>query len=201
VGSESRSPFAARARTRALRLGERQQPFRFDPAQLLADLSSRFRLRHCTHVGRGVRVLGDIWLPGQGEVWLGDGVVLDAREAPIEFKAWAGSTLKIGNDTYIGGGTSIELRRSVVIGARVRVGSYCKILDSHLHHFAGSHQEPPPSTPTVVEDDVVIGARSILLAGAHVGARATLDPGTVVKRRIEAGAVAGGVPARVRARP
>lgn len=189
MGSESRTPFA-----------ERWQPFRFDPAELLADLSSRFRLRHCTHVGHGVRVLGEVCFPGQGEVWLGDRVVLDARDAPIEFKAWAGSTLVIGADTYVGGGTSIELRRSVTIGARVQIGSYCKILDSHLHHFAGNHQEPPASTPVAVEDDVVIGARSILLAGAHVGARAVLDPGTVVKRRIEPGAIAGGVPARVRGR-
>ncbi len=186
---ESRAPFA-----------EGWQPLRHGPAQLLADLGSRFRLRHCTHVGRGVRVLGDIFFPGQGEVWLGDRVVLDASEAPIELKSWAGATLVIGDDTYIGGGTSIELRRSVTIGARVWMGGYCKILDSHFHHFIGSHQEPPPSTPVVIEDDVVIGARSILLPGTQVGARAILDPGTVVKRRIDAGVIAGGVPARVRGR-
>jgi acetyltransferase-like isoleucine patch superfamily enzyme len=145
-------------------------------------------------------VLGDIWLPGQGEICIGDGVVLDATEAPIEFKAWAGATLTIGEGTYIGGGTSIELRRSVTIGARVRIGAFCKILDNHHHHYSGNHQEPPASTPTVVEDDVVLGVRSILLAGAHVGARATIEPGAVVNRRIEPGVIAGGVPARVRGR-
>jgi acetyltransferase-like isoleucine patch superfamily enzyme len=167
---------------------------------LLAELIGRFRLRHCTRVGRGVRAFGNVWFPEEGEVWLGDRVVLDAREAPIELRAGAGSTLMIGDDTYIGGGTAIELRGSVKIGARVSIGPYCKMLDNDMHQFTGTRHDSPGSTPIVIEDDVTLGERTILLPGAYIGARATVEPGTVVKRRIAAGAIVGGVPARERSR-
>lgn len=176
-------------------------PVRFDPRDLLAQLTARLRLYPCNHVGRGVRVFGNICFPSDGEIWLGDRVVLDAREAPIEFNAGAGATLVVGDDTYIGGGTAIELRCSVKIGARVRIGPYCKMLDNDHHQFTGTRHDSPASSPIVIEDDVTLGERSILLPGAHIGAGATVEPGTVIKRRIDPGVIVGGVPARVRGRP
>jgi galactoside O-acetyltransferase len=51
--------------------------------------------------------------------------------------------------------------------------------------------------PVVIEDDVWIGCRSIVLKGVRIGRGAVIAAGSVVTKDIPAGAIAGGVPARV----
>ena len=54
----------------------------------------------------------------------------------------------------------------------------------------------PQAKPVAIGDSAIIGTRSILLPGAELGAGVRLLDDTVVSRRIPAGIVAGGVPAR-----
>ena len=80
----------------------------------------------------------------------------------------------------------------------MRIGEFCKVLDNARH--AVRDGERPPSSPVVIEDDVVVGDHAILLPGAFVGRGATVMPDTVVTRRVAPGQVASGVPAIVRER-
>ena len=70
---------------------------------------------------------------------------------------------------------------------------------------------PPASTPrrfasfpaptaahaVVIEDDVFIGARSIVLKGVRIGAGAVVGAGSVVSRDVPAGSIVAGNPAVV----
>ena len=50
--------------------------------------------------------------------------------------------------------------------------------------------------PIVIDDDVLIGARCIILKGVHIGARSIVGAGSVVTGDIPAGEIWAGNPAR-----
>lgn len=114
------------------------------------------------------------------------------------------ATILIGEDTGISG-TIISARKSIVIGKRVLIGSGCLITDSD-HHPANiddvsSRRHAVPrskdTSPISIEDDVFIGARSILLKGVTIGRGSVIAAGSVVTKSIPAGVIAGGNPCSV----
>ena len=163
-------------------------------------LASRFQLRHCAEVGPGTLAHGRLYIRGGGRIRLGARVVLDGRRTPIELHVGAGAELVIDDDVHIEGGTSIEALQRVHIGARSHVGGFCKLLDNHFHQVNGNRLERPSSVPVEVDEEVVLGARSILLPGAHLGAGTVVHSGTVVSRRFPPGVELSGVPASARRR-
>ena len=54
-----------------------------------------------------------------------------------------------------------------------------------------------PEKPIVIEDDVWIGARVIILPGVHIGTGAVVGAGAVVTKDVPDYAVVGGNPARI----
>ena len=57
--------------------------------------------------------------------------------------------------------------------------------------------EPASATPVVIEDDVLLGANSVVIEGCRVGKGAVVAAGAVVTEDVPAGAVVAGCPARV----
>ena len=55
----------------------------------------------------------------------------------------------------------------------------------------------PITKPIVIEDDVLIGARSIVLKGVTIGARSIIGAGSVVTKSIPADCIAAGNPCKV----
>ena len=168
---------------------------------LLADVldwMSAYHLRRRAGVGRDVVVRGGLWIRGPGRIEIGDRVVLDGATAPIELHVGPGAVIALGDDVYIGGGTSIEAQKAVTIGLRSRVGRFVKIIDNHFHNAAGKRNERPPSVPVVIEDDVELGPRAILLPGAHLGRGTRVVAGSVVTRRVPPFSLVSGVPAILR---
>lgn len=160
----------------------------------------RHKLRACVAVGEGTNARGVVWVHGGGAVRLGARVRLDAHIAPIELHAGPSGEIVIGDDVWIAGGVSIEAEHSVRIGARCRIGAFTKILDTHYHRLEGDRREQAPPSSVVVEDDVEIGPRSLLLPRAWVGRGSILRAGTVLTRRFPPASLVAGVPAAVRRR-
>jgi acetyltransferase-like isoleucine patch superfamily enzyme len=158
-------------------------------------LATAYKLRDCAVVGAGARVLGRVWIHGEGRIVIGQGVLLDGTRAPIELHTEPGAELVIGDDAIVEGGTSIEATLAVTIGARAHVGMYCKMMDNHFHALV-ERDERPPARAVIVEEDVELGPHVMLVAGAHVGRGAIVEAWTVVGRSIEPNAVARGNPAR-----
>ncbi|MCL2013134.1 MAG: acetyltransferase [Cystobacterineae bacterium] len=157
---------------------------------------SRWKLRRCTRVGHGTRVLGKIWVHGRGKIYVGDHVFFDARNAPIELHAKTHATLYIGNGCLIEGGSSLEAVDSISLGENCHLGPFVKLMDNHQHQTTGNRQERPSSNPIVLEQNVKVGAHSILLPGAQLGEGTLLEAHTVVSRKIPAGAHLQGNPPR-----
>lgn len=107
--------------------------------------------------------------------------------------------IEIGDDVGLSGCT-IAASKSIKIGNRVLVGSGALITDSDAHALeaeARAHGEPGASAPVVIEDDVFIGARAIILKGVTLGRACVVGAGAVVAKDVPAGAIVAGNPARV----
>ena len=135
---------------------------------------------------------------GEGVVRIGHRVHFDASIARIELHALRGGEIVIDDDAWLESGVSIEALCSVHIGARTRIAPFVKIIDGHFHTLEGSRHDRPTPSAVVVEEDVFIGPRAVLLPRAHVGRGSVLRAGTVLTRRFPPGVIIGGAPAVVR---
>jgi acetyltransferase-like isoleucine patch superfamily enzyme len=80
----------------------------------------------------------------------------------------------------------------------VTVGSYCFV--AHEVVIGGSPWAAPgrwddASAPIAIGDDVWIGARAVVLAGARIGPGAIVGAGAVVAGEVAPGAIVAGNPA------
>lgn len=106
----------------------------------------------------------------------------------------------IGEDVGMCGAT-IVCSESVVIGDRVMLGANCAITDTDSHPIdvprRRFRRDGVRTAPVRIEDDVLIGANSIVLKGVTIGARSVIGAGSVVTKSVPAGTVCAGNPARV----
>ena len=143
---------------------------------------------------------GKVWVHGRGRVYVGNDVRFVGSPTPIELHAIKDeSEIHIGDGVVIEPGVSIECDHSVRIESGSRIGAYVKMMDTHFHEL-GDRSTRPEAIELVIGAGSVVGARAILLAGSALGAGAMVAPGTVVTRRIPAGASVEGLPARLTAK-
>lgn len=110
-----------------------------------------------------------------------------------------GAMLEIGDDVGISGAT-ISASRSIRIGNRVLIGSGVMITDSDAHPLEPGKRSGDALTqvaPVIVEDDVFIGARAIILKGVRIGRGSVIGAGSVVSKDIPAHVIAAGNPCKV----
>ncbi len=165
--------------------------------EIARGLRTRVKLRNCASLGQGVEVRGRVVVHGKGRVVIGDRVVLDGVLAPIELLAGPEGEILIGSDVHVGPGVSLEARKCISVGARSRLGPFAKLLDNHLHRVDGNRNSRPASTPVVLEEEVLVGARAVILPGARLGRGCTVGAATVVSRPVPAGRMIRGAPPRI----
>lgn len=110
-----------------------------------------------------------------------------------------GARIVIGDDVGVSGAT-ISAAQSIMIGNRVLIGSGALITDSDAHAIDPEDRAAgrgPVIKPVVIEDDVFIGARAIVLKGVTIGRGSVIGAGAVVTRNVPAYSVAAGNPCRV----
>lgn len=107
--------------------------------------------------------------------------------------------VSIGNNVGISGAT-ISARKSISIGNNVLIGSGALISDNDAHPLHPDHRDDPSYTacaPVNIEDDVFIGARSIILKGVTLGRGSVVGAGSVVSRNVPEMTIVAGNPAQV----
>jgi acetyltransferase-like isoleucine patch superfamily enzyme len=89
--------------------------------------------------------------------------------------------LSIGKGTYLNRNVHIVVGESVSIGRRTKIGWDVVILDTDLHGHSG---QPAVAKPVVIEDDVWIGCRALILKGVRIGRGAVIGAGAIVTKDV-----------------
>lgn len=140
---------------------------------------------------RGVRI-DRPWLVRMGErcviqsdVWLSVGS--------------SSGVLEVGDHTFMGRGVEIEVSLSVRIGRGGLIAPGVYITDHNHQTTLGPPMFERPCNAAAVDigADVWIGANSIILPGVTIGDGAIVAAGAVVRTNVPAGAIVGGIPARI----
>lgn len=183
---------------------------------------NRFKFRyHQIQFGQNMQVYNRIYLkihPGS-TVTIGDDFVFTSGDAhnPLSrnlcgciYTAFPHSTISIGNETGISS-ACLWANTKISIGNRVSIGADCMLLDTDAHNLdykirnSGMRDENGVSidrqtaatAPIVIEDDVLIGTRCIVLKGVTIGARSVIGSGSVVIHSIPSDCIAAGNPCKV----
>lgn len=177
-----------------------------------------FRIIGITY-GKNMRVFDKIYIHGNGNITIGDNFVFTSGAGinpicrnilgalSVPFK---NSQIIIGNNVGISS-ACLWAKERIVIGNNVNIGGSCMILDNDAHphdyikrrndycEYVGleKYSHEIPTLPIVIEDDVWIGAHSLILKGVRIGARSIIAAGSVVTSDIPSDSIAGGNPAKV----
>jgi maltose O-acetyltransferase len=131
-----------------------------------------------------------------GRLIVGDRVLLFSTTVPTELSVEG--TLEIGERTFINYGCSIGATHLIRIGAGCSIGPHVMLMDNDFHRLEPERRdEHPESKPIILEENVWLGARVIVLKGVTIGTGSVIGAGSVVTRDVPARSVAVGLPARV----
>jgi len=108
------------------------------------------------------------------------------------------AVLEIGDKTYINHDSEIRCREHISIGNNVSIAYNVLMQDSDYHTMCDElGNEKPQTLPIVIEDDVWIGAKAIILKGVTLGKGCVVAAGSVVTKSAPAYSLIGGNPARI----
>lgn len=159
---------------------------------------ARWQLRHADLVGDRVRLRGRPAVSNWGRLMIGDRVQLVSTVATLELVTMPGGTLDIRERAFINYGCQIAASNLIRIGRRCLLGTHVMLTDNGFHRLEPERRlERPASAPVVLEDNVWLGARVIVLPGVTVGRDSAVAAGSIVTRDIPSRALAAGIPARV----
>lgn len=161
-------------------------------------------------LGRNVQIPGKLNLvtSGNNVIGIGDNFYFSSGDAvnPISSNLQGaiylenGASLKIENNVGMSS-TRMWIHDSVTIGDNVKIGAFVLITDTDAYPMdymvRRTSNEGTKSAPIVIEDDVWVGAHSIILKGVTIGARSIIGAGSVVTKSIPADCVAAGNPCKV----
>lgn len=110
-----------------------------------------------------------------------------------------GAQILIGNHVGVSGCT-ISAGAKIVIGDYVMIGSGAIITDGDAHQVdpvKRRKEELGLRKPVVIEENVFIGARAIILKGVTIGHDSTIGAGAVVSKSVPPNCVVAGNPAKI----
>lgn len=110
-------------------------------------------------------------------------------ESGIRFELQPGSRLEIGKGSYLNRNVHIVVGQLVSIGRRTKIGWDTVIMDTDLHGHSG---QPAAPRPVIIEDDVWIGCRVLILKGVRIGRGAIIAAGAIVTKDVPPHTVVAG---------
>jgi maltose O-acetyltransferase len=119
----------------------------------------------------------------------------------IESNAYIADGIGITIGTNSGIGINAVIQRYVSIGNNVIMGRDVLVMTNE-HEYSNPlvpilQQGAREPSPVIIEDDVYIGSRVIILPGVKIGKGSILGAGAVIASNVEPYSIVGGVPAKL----
>jgi acetyltransferase-like isoleucine patch superfamily enzyme len=132
---------------------------------------------YCRRYGRRVRTGVFIhWVQGKGDIIRGDDVMLDGKSSfSFATHFTPRPTLIVGDRSSIGHNSRLSVGKQITIGRDCMIAPVVWMLDWNGHptapeaRLAGLAPSADEVRPVVIEDNVWIGSRSIILPGVSIG--------------------------------
>ena len=109
--------------------------------------------------------------------------------------------IEIGRKSNIGPQCALSSSNEIVLGEHLLMGAHCYIgggfYRSERTDIPMIEQGAYSRGPVIIEDDVWLGAGTIVLDGVHIGKGCIVGAGAVVTKNLPEYSVAVGTPARV----
>jgi acetyltransferase-like isoleucine patch superfamily enzyme len=102
-------------------------------------------------------------------------------EPGVRFELYPGSKIRIGKGVYLNRNVHIVAVAEVSIAWGTKIGWDVVIMDSDLHGHSG---RPTMAKPVVIEENVWIGCRAVILKGVRIGRGAVIAAGAIVTRDV-----------------
>jgi acetyltransferase-like isoleucine patch superfamily enzyme len=167
---------------------------------------------------KNITIKGKVYISGRPlidirdgcRLFIGENVTLNSSNkgyhlnmhSPVKlFADWPGAEIRIGDNSRLNG-VCVHAGRSISIGRNCLIAANCHIIDGSGHDLSFPDVENRVNTsgafkPVVIEDDVWIGANTMVLPGVTIGRGSVISANSVVNRSVPALVVAGGNPAVV----
>ncbi|MEM7802118.1 MAG: acyltransferase [Chloroflexota bacterium] len=170
--------------------------YEFD--DFIALLRARYYFLRAERGGPRIRAWGRLYVNQYGRLVIGDRCRFVGYMGGLELGCGGEGLLEIGENTFINYGTSIFASDLIRIGKDCHIGTYCMLMDNDFHGIEPEKRnEMPPSDPIVLEDNVWLGGRVIVLKGVTIGEGSVIAAGSIVTKDIPPRSLAVGSPARI----
>ena len=144
-----------------------------------------------------------------GNIMIGNHCTIGA-----EFIALFGGKITVGDNTYIGQGTSLQAKENITIGNNVIIANNVLLIDNNNHPVDPQKRlemsacadfmrdekwswKDAASAPIVIEDNVWIGRDVRIMKGVTVGKGSVVALGAIVTKNVPPYTVVAGNPAKV----
>jgi len=150
---------------------------------------------HCNEIGLFSTIQGKVTFSGNGKMYCGNQLLIRSNKLnPVKIHIKSTAVLKLGNQVFLNNGVQLSCSEKITIGNHVDIADDCLIIDNDFHSV-GSVE--PKSGPIVIEDDVWIASRAIILKGVTIGKGSVIGAGSVVTKSIPPYTFSAGNPAKV----
>lgn len=158
--------------------------------------------------GLNLNVIGNMSIYGKGNIKIGNNFMMtnDCNVNPISsnikgaFYTEENAFVSIGDNVGMSA-TRLWIGKRLTIGNNVKIGACTLLIDTDSHpidyNIRRTSNEGTKASPITIEDDVWIGAHSIILKGVTIGARSIIGAGSVVTKDIPCDCIAAGNPCKV----
>ena len=126
--------------------------------------------------------------------------LITAPDKRIDLSTWEtdkiNGEIDLGKYILISPGTSIRSAKKIIIGESTMIASDVTITDSDWHGIYDRTDYVATPKEVVIEDNVWIGEKSIILKGSSIGRNSIIGAGSVVNGVVPENVVFAGNPAR-----
>lgn len=155
---------------------------------------SLYYLRHVNKLGHYVFTKWKPDIDNQGFMQIDDAVKIWSRINRCRLAVKKGAILSVGANTLLNG-PIIAATCEVRIGKNCLLAPQVQIMDSDFHGLDNPNAAGN-SKPVIIEDNVWLATRSMVLKGVHIGEGAVVAAGAIVTKDVAPYTVVAGIPAK-----